>query len=31
MLVLNLTKEMKDLYNENYEELKKEIEEGIRR
>jgi hypothetical protein len=28
---INLTKEVKDLYNENYKSLKKEIEEDIRR
>uniref|UniRef100_A0A8D2DWC9 Reverse transcriptase domain-containing protein n=1 Tax=Sciurus vulgaris TaxID=55149 RepID=A0A8D2DWC9_SCIVU len=30
-LGINLTKEVKDLYNENYRTLKKEIEENIRR
>lgn len=28
---MRITKEVKDLYNENYRALKKEIEEGIRR
>ena len=30
-LGINLTKEVKDLYNENYKILKKEIEEDLRR
>jgi hypothetical protein len=30
-LGINLTKEVKDLYNENYKPLKKEIEEDYRR
>ena len=30
-LGINLTKEVKDLYNENYRTLKKEIEENLRR
>jgi hypothetical protein len=30
-LGINLTKEVKELYNENYKSLKKEIEEQIRR
>ena len=30
-LGINLTKEVKDLYNENYKTLKKEIEEDLRR
>ena len=30
-LVINLTKEVKDLYNENYRTLKKEIKENLRR
>ena len=28
---INLTKEVKDLYNENYKTLKKEIKEDLRR
>jgi hypothetical protein len=31
LLLINLTKEVKDLYNENYRLLKKEINEDIRR
>jgi hypothetical protein len=30
-LVINLTTETKDLFNENYKPLKRELEEGIRR
>ena len=30
-LGINLTKEVKDLYNENYKTLKKEIKENLRR
>ena len=30
-LGINLTKEVKDLYNENYRTLKKEIEEDLKR